>query len=103
MMKMTSSTSITSMSGIMLISAIAAGWDSCLKPPKAISGSLHRGLQRHHRPRHADRRAGGEDGVKVMRIRIELGEHKAVGAHERVVGEHRGHRDREAERGHDQG
>jgi hypothetical protein len=36
MMKITSSTSITSMSGIMLISAIGASFAPLPKPPKAI-------------------------------------------------------------------
>src|SRR5258705_13176195 len=100
MMKMTSSTSITSMSGIMLISAIAAGCPSCLKPPNAISGSLGHGLQRRHAAGRGYRRSGGEHRVEIVRVRIELRQHEPVGASEGVVGEHCGHRDGEAERRH---
>src|SRR5262245_24924445 len=94
MMKITSSTSITSMSGIMLISAIGAVLPSLLKPPKAMSGAaLGTGggrFHRHDRRRLAHVRAGGEHRVEVVRERIQARQHQAVGAHETVVGEHRG-------------
>src|SRR5688572_8834731 len=90
MMKMTSSTSITSMSGIMLISAIGAWAPLLLNPPNAISG------------RFPDLGAGRQHGVQVVSERIQAREHDAVGAHEGVVGEHRGNRNREAERRHDE-
>src|SRR6187455_2326773 len=76
MMKITSSTSITSMSGIMLISAIGAALPSLLNPPKAISGTLdprRRRLRRrdrlhgYHRSRVDHVRAGGEHRIEVMR------------------------------------
>src|SRR5580765_1511388 len=91
MMKITSITSMTSMSGIMLISAIGAALPSLLKPPKAISGSLHGGdrLHRDHGGRIADVSARGEHRVDVVRERVQAREHQAVGAHEAVVGEHR--------------
>src|SRR4051812_35492598 len=81
MMKITSSTSITSMSGIMLISAIGALPPVRLKFPKAISGALldgrarDRGLERHDLAEFAHVRAGGQHGVKVVRKGIERRQH----------------------------
>src|SRR5260370_1099639 len=85
MMKITSSTSMTSISGIMLISAIGADSPVCLKLPNAISvGSLGESgrFKRHHGSHVVDVRAGGQKRKQIMREGVELGEHQAVAAHE---------------------
>src|SRR4051812_35040717 len=80
MMKITSRTSITSISGIMLISAIGALSAPRLKPPKAISGALvggrQRGLHGHYGAALAHVRAGDEHRVEVVRERVELRKHQ---------------------------
>src|SRR5215475_1503948 len=83
MMKMTSSTSITSISGIMLISAIGRAFAPLVsKPPKAmLRGSFHdfrHGGARRGRVGLAVVGAGGEEGEHVVRKSVELGEHEAV-------------------------
>src|SRR5690242_887338 len=89
MMKMTRRTSITSISGIMLISAIGADSPPALKLPNAISGCSadrqRRRLERHHRSDIVDAGAGSEESVEIVRERVELREHHAVAAHECVV------------------
>src|SRR5690349_13107729 len=97
-MKMISSTSITSTSGVTLMSAIGPPPE----PPElnamvglpvgCVRSALH----------FADARAGGEEVVQVVRESVELGVGAAVDAHEVVVREHRRDRDAEADRGHDQ-
>src|SRR3954452_15534068 len=47
-------------------------------------------------------RSGGEEREEIVRERIELREYEAIAAHREVVGEHRGNRDRETERRHDE-
>src|SRR5262245_10057093 len=101
MMKITSSTSITSISGIMLISAIGVVALPRCRSPKAISGLRRRRLERHHGAGFR-RGARGKEGEEVVREAVEACEQQAVGAHERVVGENRGDRDRQADGGHDQ-
>src|SRR3954468_10565189 len=69
MMKMISSTSMTSTSGVMLISFITSSVSSWV--PKAISASLlHRHDFRHAVRGHA--RAGHEVGVQVMGEAVQL-------------------------------
>src|SRR5262245_22419757 len=104
MMKITSSTSITSISGIMLMSAIGAPMPLRWKPPKAMSDSLlgWNWFRHHHGAHVVDMCAGGENGEQVVRECIELRQHDAIGAHERVIGEHRRNRHGETECGHDE-
>src|SRR6185295_9910573 len=75
MMKMTSSTSITSISGIMLISAIGASVPLRWNPPKAISGGPPLGhlrrLERQHRGDVVYMRTGGEHREEVVREAVE--------------------------------
>src|SRR4051812_26389490 len=81
-----SSTSMTSTSGVMLISFMTSSVSSWV--PKATSGSL---LHRHHLgvAGGADAGAGDEVGVQVMGEAIQLDQHRLVAAHQRVVGKHR--------------
>src|SRR5271156_2650141 len=105
MMKITSNTSITSISGIMLISAIGALSPFLLNPPNDMSGSLHgrRGREWCDRRKIIFKvRASGQKREQIVRERIELREFHAVPAYTRVVGEYRGNCHRETERGHDQ-
>src|SRR5687768_15888621 len=90
MMKMTSRTSITSISGIMLISAMGASAPLRWNPPKATSGrsGRGRGLERNHGAALAHMRTRGEHGEKVVRETVQPRERHAVGAHEGVVGQH---------------
>src|SRR5690349_15029242 len=99
MMKMIRSTSMTSTSGVMLISFITSSVSSCV--PKATSASL---LHRDHVAVAArgDPRTGEEVGVQVVREAVELHDHGLVAAHQRVVAEHGRDGDREAQRRHDQ-
>src|SRR3954467_9974832 len=99
MMKMMSSTSMTSTKGVMLISFITSSVSSCV--PKATSAPL---LHRHHvggaAGGHA--RAGQEVGRQVVREAVELHDHGLVAAHQGVVAQHCGDGDRQPQRGHDQ-
>src|SRR3990167_10281155 len=104
MMKMISSTSMTSTSGVMLISLMASSLSS--RPlPNAISvasllghdlGDLHQRLLVA-----GQRRAGDEIGMQLMRKTVELAQHNLVVAGERVVAQHGGNRHRQTERCHD--
>src|SRR6185295_5754545 len=90
MMKITSSTSMTSISGIMLISAIGASAPLRWKPPKAMLGALPRGLrrfERDHRCCVVHVRARREDREEIVCETVEPREGHPVRAHERVVGE----------------
>src|SRR5215831_3571451 len=105
MMKMTRSTSITSISGIILISAIGASAPLRRNPPNAMSDSLSLRdslPERQHRTAIADVRAGAQHGKEIVRKTVECGERDAVRAHECVVGQHRGDRDHQSEGGHDE-
>src|SRR4051812_28587301 len=103
MMKMTRSTSITSMSGIMLISASGAGATPCRKPPNAMSaGSLGGRLERHDSSGIDYRRASCEHAVEIVRVSVQAGESQAVRTPESVVSEDGGNRHGQAEGGHDQ-
>src|SRR5687768_12330259 len=101
-MKMISSTSITSTRGVTLISAIGP-------PPPLLLLKAIVGLRRQRRAsalgrdgRFADARAGGEEVVQVVREGVEAGVRVAVHAYEEVVREHRRDGDEQTERGHDQ-
>src|SRR5215470_10173142 len=83
MMKMTSSISITSISGIMLISAIGRAFVALVSnPPKAMLCGLFQNFRhggaRRGRLDLAVVGAGGEEGEHVVRESVELGEHEAV-------------------------
>src|SRR5574343_1139091 len=90
MMKMMSSTSITSTSGVMLISAVGI-WVPCeLKLPRAMLCGLHGSAGAHRVDLGAvgdEGLADGEEGVEVVGKRVEIGQHDAVGAGEGAVGE----------------
>src|SRR3954462_2459199 len=92
-MKIMSSTSMTSTSGVMLISFITSSVSSWV--PKAISASL---LHRHHLGGVAagHPRAGDEGGMQVVGKAVQLVQHALVAAHEGVVAQHGGDRDRQA-------
>jgi hypothetical protein len=79
MMKITSSTSITSISGIMLISALSPSLLSFVSPPKAITRSLPR-ARRRCAPRLCGyagvvAHPGRHEGEQVMRKAVEFGQH----------------------------
>src|SRR5512146_718872 len=77
MMKITSNTSMTSISGIMLISAIGVPAPVLLNSPNAMSGRpfyQRCRFYRRYRRNVFDVRTGGKEGEQVMRERIELGE-----------------------------
>src|SRR3954470_24560373 len=100
MMNTISSTSMTSTSGVMLISFITSPVSSCVPKAMACSSGL---LQLHDLAlARADARAGHEEGMQVMGETIELVQHALVAAHQCVVAQHRGDRDRQAQRRHDQ-
>src|SRR6185295_12551713 len=111
MMKITSSTSITSISGTMLISAIGAPPWRGSKLAKAMARSS--GCRRPRGERtdvggaavagaRAERLAHRDEGVQLVGEGVELGREDAVGARQPVVADHRRDRDRQAEAGHDQ-
>src|SRR5450830_1813711 len=77
MMKMISSTSMTSTRGVMLISFITSSLSSWV--PKAMSGSCLDGWGR------ADPRTGDIVGMQVMGKAVELGQHRLVAANQGVV------------------
>src|ERR1051325_6158649 len=90
MRKMISSTSITSTSGVVLICEFrssSSAWPTCI----AMSDHLVRGVAAAEQ-RHLH--AAGEATYVLHR--------HAVAPHQPVVAEHRRHRHRQAERGHDQ-
>src|SRR5687768_13138259 len=100
--KMMSSTSITSTRGVVLMAAITScSWFSTSWPTvMAITGLLAGG---------GDGARGGllrvaahEDHVQVRREGAQVLHRNLVAAHEPVVAEHRGNRDREADGRHDQ-
>src|SRR5688500_1054918 len=98
-MKMMSSTSITSTRGVTLISAIG--------PPLSLPELKAMVLLRQRdclalAADCADSRAGGEEVVQVVGEGVELAVGDAVQAHEDVVREHRRNGDEQADRGHDQ-
>src|SRR3990167_7500153 len=105
MMKMISSTSMTSTSGVMLISLMASSLSS--RPlPNAISvasllgrdmGDLHQRLLVA-----GERRAGDEVGMQLVRKPVELAQHHFIVAGKRVVTQHGGKRHRQTEGRHDQ-
>src|SRR4051812_32492527 len=101
MMKMMSSTSMTSTSGVMLISFITSSVSSCVPKAMALSSALlHRDDVRC--PARGHPRARHEVGVQVVREAVEPHDHRLVAAHQRVVAQHGRNGDGEAERGHDQ-
>src|SRR5690606_238353 len=98
MMKMMSSTSITSTRGVTLMSFIgplllpvlkAMGLSECYWDDASATGS-------------ADARAGGEEVVQIVGERVELGDRGAVDLAEEVEGEHRRDGDEQTDGGHDQ-
>src|SRR5574343_526623 len=105
MMKMISSTSITSTSGVMLISAVGIWLPGELKEPMAMSGNLGSSAGAHRVDLGAvgdEGLANREEGVQVVGEGVESSQHDAVGTGEGVVGENGGQRDGEAGGSHDQ-
>src|SRR5574343_2034804 len=105
MMKMISRTSITSTSGVMLISAVGIWLADELKEPIAISGDLGGSPGAHRVDLRAvgDKRlADREEGMQIVGKGVEIGQHDAVRAGEGVVGKDGGQGDGEAGGGHDQ-
>src|SRR5574343_813550 len=105
MMKMMSSTSITSTSGVMLISAVGIWLPGELNEPMAMLCSLRGSAGAHRVDLGAvgdEGLADGEEGVQVVGEGVQIGQHDAVGAGEGVVGEDGGQRDGKAGGGHDQ-
>src|SRR5690606_29999224 len=106
MMKITSSTSITSINGTMLISDMVVPGPLESKLPNAMSGSPVAGQA--DGPAVAlvaavgHLLAGGQEGEQVVRKSVELRQIDPVDAHEGVVGQHGGNGDRQAQPGHDQ-
>src|SRR3990167_6978866 len=102
MMKMMSSTSMTSTSGVMLISFITSSVSSWVPKAMAFSSGLpHRNdlasaAAGHPRPRD-------EIGMQVVGEAVELGQDGLVAAHQRVVAQHGRNGHGQTERGHDQG
>src|SRR5436190_8729392 len=107
-MKITSSTSTTSINGTMLISAI--GWLAFLlrsKLPKAmaVSSGLLDGAQCHAAGAQRAALQGAahrQEGQQLEGEGVELGVEHAVGTGQPVVAHHRRQRDGEADAGHDQ-
>src|SRR5574344_2893104 len=100
MMKMISSTSITSTKGVTLMSAIGPALFPLLK---AITGSVYSllGLE-DFVTGSAHARAGGEEIVQVVGERVELGNDSVVHLREEVEREHGRDRDEQTDGGHDQ-
>src|ERR1700754_2785943 len=88
-MKITSSTSITSISGVMLMSLIGADRFTRSRRPKAIACSVRRRTVHDHL-------------AQIVGEAFEVGFARADQLAEHVVGEHGGNRDGEAGRGHHQ-
>src|SRR3954462_4419196 len=86
-MKIMSNTSMTSTSGVMLISFITSSVSSCV--PKAMSASLLHGDDLGGATA-GDARAGHEVGVQVVGKAVQLAEDGLVAAHQRVVAQHGG-------------
>src|SRR5664279_392777 len=99
-MKMTSSTSMTSMSGVMLMSLI--GWAPGVRSrrPKAIAVLL--GGPRRARPGVIGSVVARDHLAQVVGEALELGLARRDALAEHVVGEHRGDRDGEPGRRHHQ-
>src|SRR5688572_681353 len=99
MRKMISNTSITSTSGVVLMAAITSSSGAFASWPTVIAMTLPRGHRRGggalHVAAHQHHVQVGAEGAQVL-------ERHLVAAHQPVVAEHRGNRDRQADRRHDQ-
>src|SRR3990167_5116187 len=109
MMKMISSTSITSTSGVMLISFITSSVSSWVPKAMVFLALEVNSLNLCFFHRHDIGRAAAVDpgtrhkvGVQIMGEAVEFLQHTLVAAHQRVVAQHRRNRHCQAERRHDQ-
>src|ERR1700712_2586175 len=105
--KMISSTSITSTSGVVLM--VDTAWSSPPEAGRFIAMSGRHGRAAAHAGTAVRAGARSRRGTRTQQHRVQLArevahpvQRGAVAAQEEVVAQHRGHRDRQAQRRHDQ-